>query len=147
MTKSFHPALLNPQLYPHESLVSTRFSDLDHNGHINNIALAVAFEDARVRFSRAHLTDGVLDTRTMIAANYIDYLAQAYYPQPLQVYFGVDEIGRSSWKVVLIAAQSDAVVAINRAVVVNSDGQRATPIPQSMREKLQGYRLKRPDGA
>jgi acyl-CoA thioester hydrolase len=145
MTKSYDPALLEPTLYPFEIPVSTRFGDLDPNGHINNVALAVAFEDARVRFSRANLTDGVLDTRTMIVANYIDYLAQAYYPQPLHIHFGVDEIGRSSWNVALIAVQDGTVVALNRAVLVHSDGQRAMPMPQPMREKLQAFRLRRGD--
>jgi len=47
------PALFDPARYPFGNSVTTRFADLDPNGHINNVAMAAVFEDARLRFLTA----------------------------------------------------------------------------------------------
>ena len=92
------PAQLDPARYPFGNAVTTRFADLDPNGHINNVAMAAVFEDARLRFLTAvgmpKNTDGA---RFMVANVTIDYLAQAYYPQGLECHVGVLPGGRSSW--------------------------------------------------
>ena len=96
------PALLDLTRYPFRHVITTRFADIDPNRHINNVAMAAAFEDARARFDVAQ---GHLETmghmRTMIAANHIDYVGEAHYPAPLDMYVGVLDLGRSSWSIPL----------------------------------------------
>jgi acyl-CoA thioesterase FadM len=62
MAKSFDPALLEPERYAFSVEITARFADMDSNGQINNVALAAAFEDARVRFDCHELASMMGDT-------------------------------------------------------------------------------------
>jgi len=123
------PALLDLTRYPFRHVITTRFADIDPNRHINNVAMAAAFEDARARFDVAQ---GHLETmghmRTMIAANHIDYVGEAHYPAPLDMYVGVLDLGRSSWTLACLATQDGRACAFARAVLVGTvDGKAALP--------------------
>ena len=141
MVKSFDPALLDPERYSFSVDITTRFADMDSNGHINNVALAAAFEDARVRFDRENGLRSVGGQRVMIAAAYIDYLAQAHYPKPLRIVVGATNIGRSSWSIAELALQDGAPVALCRATLVNTDGVKASPVPDALRANLDRVRV------
>jgi acyl-CoA thioester hydrolase len=43
---------LDPASYPTHVEMQTRFQDMDINGHLNNVAFAVLFENARVLVNR-----------------------------------------------------------------------------------------------
>lgn len=144
MAKSFDPALLEPERYAFSVEITTRFADMDSNGHINNVALAAAFEDARVRFDRESGLRATGDHRVMIAAAYIDYLAQAHYPKPLRVVVGAVSIGRSSWSLAEVALQDERPVALCRATLVNTDGAKATPFAEAVRAKLARVQVRLP---
>jgi len=144
MAKAFDPALLEADRYAFSVEITTRFADMDSNGHINNVALAAAFEDARVRFDRENGLRSTGEHRVMIAAAYIDYLAQAHYPKPLRVVVGATSIGRSSWSIAEVALQDGRAVALCRATLVNTDGVKATPFPEMVRSKLERVRVRLP---
>lgn len=144
MAKAFDPALLEADRYSFSVDITTRFADMDSNGHINNVALAAAFEDARVRFDRENGLRSVGGQRVMIAAAYIDYLAQAYYPQPLRIVVGATSIGRSSWSIAELALQEGRAVALCRATLVNTDGTKASPFPDVLRANLQRVQVRVP---
>jgi acyl-CoA thioester hydrolase len=144
MPSQFDKSLLDPRRYPYEITMSTRFADLDLNNHINNIALSVAFEDVRARFGR--LTIPVRhDTKLMVVACNIDFMAQAHYPDPIRVMLGVEGFGRTSWTIVCLALQNDVLVAANRCIMVCSDGVKATPLSDEIRAAMAPYVL-RPAG-
>ena len=131
------PDLLDPARYGFVHHLQTRFSDVDPNQHINNVAMAAAFEDARVRFDIvAGLRAIYSNLRVMIVAANIDYLAEAYYPAPLSIHVGVLAIGRTSWTVGELAMQDDRPRAYCRATVVSTDGERPTAVPQDLRDWL-----------
>lgn len=144
MTRAM-PELLEAGRYPFVYRVHTRFADLDPNGHINNVALAIAFEDARVRFdqeagSRVHARDlGIL-----AAANYMDYVGEAYYPDPIDVHVATWEIGRSSWTLASLAVQNDVPCAFSRAVLVAMSDGRPAPLPPAFRTGLGRMALEQP---
>ncbi|WP_088185597.1 acyl-CoA thioesterase [Sphingobium sp. Z007] len=142
------PALLDLTRYPFRHIITTRFADIDPNHHINNVAMAAAFEDARARFdvAQGHL-EAMGDARTMIVANYIDYVGEAHYPAPLDMYVGVLDLGRSSWTLACLATQEGRACAFARAVLVGTVDGKGAPLPETFRAALDGMRVRRDDMA
>ena len=137
------PDLLDLTRFGFSVEIATRYADLDPAGHINNVAMAAAFEDARLRFdvAVARLAMG-RGRRVVVAAAHIDYLAEARYPAPLEVYLAVLEIGRSSWSVGELALQAGAPRAFCRATLVYIEDERPAPLPETFRARLERQRLK-----
>lgn len=136
------PALLDPARYPFHHVITTRFADVDPNRHVNNVALAAAFEDARYRFDvsrRFHETMG--ECRVMIAANYIDYVGEAHYPTDLDLHVGTLAIGRSSWQLGCLATQDGRGCAFSRATLVATKDGRSVPLPEAFRTALGSAQL------
>jgi acyl-CoA thioester hydrolase len=81
--------------------------------------------------------------RLLVASIRIDYLAEAHYPEMIDVGLATLTIGLKSWTVASAAFQKDLCVAVNDTVVVFSDGQRPIAIPEQIRgilENLSGRR-------
>jgi acyl-CoA thioester hydrolase len=136
------PALLDLTRYPFHLVITTRFADVDPNRHINNVALAAAFEDARYRFDVSrHFHEAMGDYRVMIAANHIDYVGEATYPEPLDMHVGTFELGRSSWQLACLATQNGRPCAFARATLVAILGGRPAPLPDAFRAALAAARL------
>ncbi len=136
------PDLLDPRRYGFAHELQTRYSDVDPNQHINNVSMAAAFEDARVRFDHvAGLRAHYASTRVMIAAASIDYLAEAHYPDPLRIHVAVLDIGRSSWTLGELAMQDRRPCAYCRAVMVSTDGTRGAPLSPDLRAWLEQSRI------
>jgi len=136
------PALLDFSRYPFHHVVTTRYADVDSNQHINNVALAAAFEDARFRFDVAQgFAATMIDLRMVIAANYIDYIDEAHYPEPLDLYVGTLDIGRTSWQLACLALQNGRPCAFSRATMVSTSNGKPAPLPDQCRILLDGARL------
>lgn len=137
------PALLDGARYRFRHDITTRFSDMDSNRHINNVAIATMLEDARVRFGQSaglhEVTDGGL--RPMVASVGIEYLAQGHFPHPVEAFVATEDIGRSSWRVVQFLAQGGQPIAFARSVIVCTDGQRPALLPQPFRDTLMEWAL------
>lgn len=137
------PALLDPARYPFANAVTTRFADLDPNGHINNVAMAAVFEDARLRFiSAVGMPRNTENARFMVANVNIDYLAQAYYPGGLECRVGALPGGRSSWSLRQLLLQDSRAVATAHVTIVFTDGTRPKPIDQALRERLDAWLIR-----
>jgi acyl-CoA thioester hydrolase len=133
----FPPDLLDPSRYIFTHELQTRFADVDSNRHINNVAMAAAFEDARVRFDReSQLLSQFKDLRVMIVAAHIDYMAEAHYPAPLVIHVAVLDIGRTSWTLGELALQDGRPSAYCRATLCATEGGRPTALPDRLRERL-----------
>ena len=74
--------------YPFFRHVIARFSDMDAERHLNNVALASFYEDARVSFLRS-MTGEAPAYRFVIAHVGISYLTEAQYPGEYDVGVGV----------------------------------------------------------
>lgn len=129
--------LLEPARYSFMTRIPTRWGDTDPNGHINNVALARLFEEARVRYFSS---DGIrleLGTlRMMVASVHIDYLAESHYPEPIDLHLGTISVGRSSWVVAELAVFQGRPCAFARAVSVCIGDSRPTPWPTALRDRL-----------
>jgi acyl-CoA thioester hydrolase len=140
----FDPIRSRKSAYPIFQPIAPRFADLDTLRHINNVAMSTIMEDARARFIagiglRTHLKS----LRLLVASIRIDYLAEAHYPEMIDVGLATLTIGLKSWTVASAAFQKDLCVAVNDTVVVFSDGQRPIAIPEQIRgilENLSGRR-------
>ena len=125
-------ALLNPARYPFVHEVTTRFADMDPNQHLSNVAIAALFEDGRVRF--AHATGS---RRAMVASVAIEYLDQAFYPDPVTSHVGLERVGRTSWTTVQVLVQNGKVFAFARTVAVCTPDGRPGPIDADLRAGLE----------
>ena len=126
--------------YPYFRRVIARFSDMDAEGHLNNVALASFYEDGRVSFLR-ELT-GIHRTFRFVIANLdISYLAEAHYPGDYDVGLGVSKIGNTSFGLggALFNGERCVGVCDTTQVVVGDKGP--LPIPTPLRESLMAVRL------
>ena len=139
------PVLLDTTRYPVHLEMATRFQDLDANNHINNVALAAIFEDIRVRFDTLlghYETLRTTGLRTVIASVQIEYLGEAFYPQPISAHVGTLEIGRSSWTVASVTTQGPTLISFMRGTIVNMAGASPSPIPESFRDALTRHKIR-----
>jgi len=128
------PSLLDPARYPFACDITTRFADMDVNQHLNNVAIAALIEDTRVRFNAAAgVRQALGGLGAMNVSLAIDYLAQAYYPQPVRGLAALEAQGRSSWTVVQLLLQDGRAVAFSRSILVCVDGGAAAPLPEALR--------------
>lgn len=141
-----NPELLQLDRYPFQHLITTRFADMDNNDHINNVALAAAFEDARFRFDHAcGFRDTMGHLRVVIGAHHIDYVGEAFYPDPLTMFVGVWAIGNSSWTLGCLATQNGRACAFAKAVLVATDANGSAPLPPAFRQALESARIRMED--
>lgn len=131
------PALLNPARYPFSCTIEPRFGDLDINMHINNVAMAGMIEDGRVRFHRqiGH-RDMLANLSTMVASLQIDYLGEGHYPDAVTVHCALEEIGRTSHRVLSFITQNGRPVALARATIVTVGPEGPTPLPDQFKEAM-----------
>lgn len=125
------PHLLDPARYPFLTEVDVRFSDLDVNKHINNVALSNFVEEGRVRFHRASgYHAAIAGVGSMVASLAIEYVGQAFYPGTLQIRAGAAHVGRTSYTLELLLSQEDRPVVFARSVMVCTREGKPHPIPE-----------------
>ena len=133
------PERLLPETYPFHAELDPRFGDVDVQGHLNNVALAGLYEEARVRFVSAIFQiharpDG---QRPMLAEASIRYLAEGHYPGRLIATAGVLRIGRSSYVIAQALFQTGRCIGTADIVVVWTSDNRPAPIPDDFRMALE----------
>lgn len=120
---------------------SLRFADLDHNGHVNNVAFTIFFENARVRFLQELLVlPRTTSTGFVLAHLSIDYRAQLFYPGNVSAAARVVEIRNSSVVIGQAIFRGDDCVAHGHAIMVVIDkatgkGVRLSPELRAVAEK------------
>jgi acyl-CoA thioester hydrolase len=140
---------LDPAAYPHWISITTRFGDMDINHHLNNVAYARYFEEARVTFNHGLLMEGrhrveaLKQHRIMVAAVSISYLREGHYGGAVDVGIGVSRIGNTSFAIGAAAFQSGACLAVHDATIALKD-PAGNGIPDIVRARLQQNMLKQP---
>ncbi len=130
---------LIPASYPVREEYQTRFQDLDPNKHLNNVAFAVLFENARVLLHR-HLRpweDRPKGERTMVAAVEINYLAEGSFPEPVTITSGIGRVGNSSWTIVQAMFQGETCIATCDTVVACRTDGEGKPLRAELRADLE----------
>jgi acyl-CoA thioester hydrolase len=137
------PALLDPARYPFTCEIQTRFGDLDVNMHVNNVAMAGLLEDSRVRFHRESGYHAAIDNMTsMVVSVGIEYLGQAYYPQPVTVHVAATDIGRSSYSLCQLVMQGSRIVVFARATFVCVRDNRPAQLPDAFEASVRPFMLR-----
>ncbi len=130
---------LDPLAYPVSLVMQTRFQDMDVNKHLNNVAYAALFENARADTNRLaglqqHVGQGV---RTMVVNVDINYLAEGRYPDDVTIYSGIGKIGTSSWSILQAMFQKGRCIATCDNVIVCRGETSAAPLRQELRAELE----------
>ena len=142
------PWRLSRDAYPAIETKQTRFQDLDINNHLNNVAFAALFEDARVRMNRAlgrvHQNQGEAGGfRGVVARNEINYLAEGSYPEDVEIAIGIGRIGHRSFEMLAAMFQSGRCIATCDTTVVMTDPKHAG-LPDAFRARLHAMACTQP---
>jgi acyl-CoA thioester hydrolase len=121
-----------------------RYSDLDPNGHVNNGAINAFFEDGRVQFRTAHLsnyTEDILAGFVLVKFS-VEYLRPLNYPGSVDVGTLVSNVGKTSYllKQGLFSGRNCAAIAEVVTVCLNNETQRAEVINDQLRGILEKAR-------
>ena len=137
------PAELDPARYPFHCSLATRYGDVDSNRHVNNVALASMLETARVRFHHASgFHASLVGMGAMMGSLAVEFLGQAYYPEPLDFHEGATSLGRTSFKFQQLVMQSGRVVALARSVMICVADGRPAPLPQAFADSVRSWMVK-----
>lgn len=138
-----HGWQLDRASYPFGHLTETRFADLDLLGHINNVSMAGLFEHGRGMFNHAiEVERRAPGQRWLIVRVEINYLAESFFPAPMDIASGIGRIGTSSWDIASAAFQNGKCVATCMTTIVLTNDQGPSPIPQDLREEFERLRVK-----
>jgi acyl-CoA thioester hydrolase len=118
-----------------------RFSDLDINGHLNNVAFLEFIESARVAYiGRAYpqgegwrTSFGILIAETKIA-----YRSPGHFGERIETFLRPDDVGRTSFRTDFEMRVGERVLADGYSVMVifDRDERRPAPIPPELRAQL-----------
>lgn len=128
---------LNPASYPVHMTATTRFQDMDINGHLNNVAFAALFENSRVQLNRTVRPGGERPPgeRVLVAVVTINYLREGRYPDDIIVATGTGHIGNSSWIIVQGMFQNgECIATCDTVVACKTDGQSLPLRPEVIAE-------------
>jgi acyl-CoA thioester hydrolase len=126
---------------------STRWSDQDPYGHINNVAY-YAFFDAAV--NAMLIEAGLLDPATsdivgLAVETACVFFSSLSFPDAIEIGVAVEEIGRSSVRYRLGVFKAGAPLAAAQGrfthVYVERASQRPTPIPDAHRRLMESLRV------
>jgi acyl-CoA thioester hydrolase len=119
--------------------VTLRFSDLDLNGHVNNVSFAVLFQEGRTSFLRAAREAASDPTMAFSVARLtIDFLNEMAIPGSVEVGTRILDIGRASLTLGQGLFRDGACVGTSRAVMVRVDraARKSQPITELERRHL-----------
>lgn len=114
---------------------------MDVAGHINNLAVARFYECARARFqlfafdNRNFFNEG--KHAAVVAETRLRYLAEANFPDPVEVGSGIARIGNSSYDFHQALFQNGVCVGLCDCVMVQVHGGKPTPLFTEVRERMQ----------
>jgi acyl-CoA thioester hydrolase len=124
--------------FPEKVEIPTRFDDLDVQGHVNNVAVAVLFQEARGRFNKGHVAGWLKDGRGLVVGSlFIDYAGSMFYPDPVEIETGVLEISNKSYVLGQVARQNGRIAAFAEVTMVVTDNGRAAAMPDELRAALE----------
>ena len=134
---------INPASYPFAHLTETRFADLDMLGHINNVAMAGLFEHGRGLFNHAmEVQRRAPGQRWLIVKVEINYIAESFFPAPVEIASGIGRVGTSSWDIASAAFQNGKCVATCITTIVLTDDSGPSPISADLRAEFERLRVK-----
>ena len=142
------PHRLEPAAYPLKVRILARYADVDPLWHINNVAMAQYYEEARVSATMSVMGGERIPTSTggriLIVHQSIDYLREASYPGALEVGIGVLHVGNSSLRYGMAMFQDGVCVSLSEAVLVYATASGPTRLPDEYRQRLVSWLMPAP---
>lgn len=138
-----HSWQLDPGNYPFNHRTETRFADLDLLGHINNVSMAGLFEHGRGMFNHAiEVERRAPGQRWLIVSVNLDYIAEAHFPEHVEIASGILRVGFSSWDIASAAFQGGECKATCITTIVLTDSNGPTALPESLRQEFDRLQVK-----
>ncbi|ANW66830.1 hypothetical protein MMUR_12360 [Mycolicibacterium murale] len=139
------PARMHLPVYPVTKTISSRYADLDPNGHLNNVALTAMHEDIRATlnyqiFPLVHIP-GADTVRLLISQNVVHFLAEAHWPATIEAGIGVARIGRTSFVLSSALFDDQRCISLSDTVVVTAQ-DRPVPLSEATRSALEALQLR-----
>ena len=136
-------AALDNASFPAAVTIPTRFADLDLQGHVNNAAVPVILQEARVDFNTAVDMRGQLGgLRPMVAGITIEYAAELTHPGEIEILTGVSKIGSTSFTLQQVVRQSGRTAIYAETTLVIADATGAAALPEGLRCNLEALLLR-----
>ena len=132
--------------YPHAFAIQMRYADEDRLGHVNNIAIAGYYDEARSRFSR-QVFDAVPPgeiSRIVTADVRVTYLAEVFYADTVEVRSGILRIGTASYEIAQALFQKGACVGVCTTTFVQASAQGSSPLSPGLKVALEAWRVEAP---
>lgn len=128
--------------FPVVEQVPTRWADLDMQGHVNNAVTVVILQEGRVKFNRvAGLPSTLGDLRAMVVGISVEYAAEMYHPDIIEVHTGILAIGRTSFTVGQVMRQRGRTAVYAQSSMVMANALGAAPLPDEFRAALEALRI------
>lgn len=143
MTDEPDPRDLRAGDFPVLLPMTTRWSDNDVFGHLNNAVYYELFDSAVNRWvgEATSTAPGELPAMGVVAESGCRFLGELSYPQDVRVGLAVARLGTSSvtYRLGLFPADDDAPAAVGRWVHVYVDpgSRRPVPMPEQVRAALE----------
>jgi acyl-CoA thioester hydrolase len=141
----FDPLLLDRDSYPCVRVLETMFSDMDIQRHVNNVAIARFFEEARsaLHYAIAEKYPDEFDS-IVLAQLEVHYLREVSYPEPVLLAVGAGRIGMSSFQNVAALFQHGECAAVSWATQVRrtSDRRANQPLSETERQALTHFAVR-----
>ncbi len=133
--------------YPHTFTLQPRYSDEDRLGHVNNIAIAGYYDEARSRFSREVFAavQAAEISRIVTADSRVTYLAEVFYagPEPV-VRTGILRIGKASYDLAQALFQGNACVGVCTTTFVQASAEGSSPLSEALKGALGRWLVEAP---
>jgi acyl-CoA thioester hydrolase len=126
-----------PGRYAARITIPVRYGDMDANAHLNNVAIARLFEEARLRF-HAHLKAkgaGVDPGGVLLAHVEIDYVTEGGYPEDVEAGVAVERVGARSYRLAIGLFQAGRTLALADCVMVH----RGAAVGPALRAALEAH--------
>lgn len=123
-------------IYPHTFAIQTRYRDEDRLGHVNNIAVAAYYDEARSRFTGAALKAATERVRIVTADSRVTYLAEVFHGEDVEIGSGILRIGSASWDIGQAMFQNGKCVGLCQTTLVQASETGAHPLGDSLRSAL-----------
>ena len=140
-------ALTDLESYPHVREVSLVYGDIDVFGHVNNVAIARLFEEARASLGQRvrSMLDPDEPPRLMLVRLEIDFIREVVYPGTVRIAIGVGYIGVTSVRHTAALFQDSRCAAMSTSVDVHTqpDPLSAAPLSEPHRQALRQLRIAR----
>ena len=134
------PLRLDLSTYPHRLDMSTRFADVDPQWHLNNVRIAEFYQEGRVSFNQSMRQQWQVvrekGSRTLVARQTMDYLAEVKWPGQVTIGVGVAHVGGKSFTLALGMFQEGRCTGISDAILVHANREGPAPIPDVLRAAL-----------